>query len=312
MSKERILGMYELHDGDFALLRVVDRILATLMKLSTVSWAQKATIAKMLHVTTRLPRPSGAHDLSVGFTGPRVRYGDAEIYFHLTVALEGETAAVTYGGHYYHPLSGGDSFTVFRWTADPESSADLADFRPSLEIVLQLVDPMFVLNGMHENLDAYELDLVDDENSMLGDAESPEDLEDTLVFAGAADEDDEVADDAEEEDEDHAETEDQADKDKHLVVSPITPEDAALLSRIGAKLYTKSAGGAYGVEVCDGCGVELASGGLFVDGSAGSAGWGNYCSACALLYGAEIGWGKGQLYAQQPDGTWKGVAGFKR
>lgn len=303
--------MYELHDGDAALLKVAQRILANAMQLPTASWAQKASIAKMLHVISRLPAPSCSSNLSVGFTGARTEYGDAVIYFHLTVAVDGQTISINYGGHYYHPSSGGDSFTVFRWTADPEYPAELSDFRASLGVVLALVDPMRILGAMYEELNAYELELVDEDNPMLDDSPAAEDREETLAGARAAnvgDDDDDVAGAAIEEEE----PEDQGEDEMPLVVNPITPEDGVLLSRIDRKLYKSSAGRAYGIDACDGCDFELARGGLFVDGSSGAAGWGNYCSACALRYGVQVGWGKGQLYAKQPSGTWEGVAGFRR
>ena len=37
----------------------------------------------------------------------------------------------------------------------------------------------------------------------------------------------------------------------------------------------------------------------------------NMCASCFELKGSGIGWGRGQLYAKQADGTWRLVAGFQ-
>ena len=100
---------------------------------------------------------------------------------------------------------------------------------------------------------------------------------------------------------------------RRLVIEPVTTEDHRLLEEVGhSNTYSTSAGGAYGIENCDGCGVDLSTVGLFVDGSSNGAAWGNYCASCCFNHGVAVGWGKGQLYARQPDGSWKGIAGFKR
>ncbi len=57
----------------------------------------------------------------------------------------------------------------------------------------------------------------------------------------------------------------------------------------------------------------LAQRGLFVDGRLrNDLMWGNMCAACFNSKGAGIGWGEGQLYARQPNGDWRMVAGFQR
>ena len=57
------------------------------------------------------------------------------------------------------------------------------------------------------------------------------------------------------------------------------------------------------IEKCDFCGCTLSARGLFVDGRlGGQLMWGNMCAQCFVENGEGIGWGKGQLYARQPDG----------
>lgn len=94
-------------------------------------------------------------------------------------------------------------------------------------------------------------------------------------------------------------------------ITPRTQADLKLLQQLdGGSLAHLSAGGAYGVEQCDACGADLSTVGLLVDGNLPGLGWGNYCSACCLNRPLSLGQGHGQLYAQQSDRRWLGVAGF--
>lgn len=66
-----------------------------------------------------------------------------------------------------------------------------------------------------------------------------------------------------------------------------------------------------GIENCDGCGGSLLVRGLFiVRRLQNQLGWANMCVQCFAERGAGVGWGMGQLYARQPNGDWRLVAGF--
>jgi len=62
---------------------------------------------------------------------------------------------------------------------------------------------------------------------------------------------------------------------------------------------------------CDICGCRLQARGLWIDGRVrGGLKWANMCADCFNDRGAGIGGGKGQLYARQPNGDWRLVAGW--
>lgn len=63
-------------------------------------------------------------------------------------------------------------------------------------------------------------------------------------------------------------------------------------------------------EVCDACGVELKTSGLYVDGKLQDGGgmWANMCLTCFFERGTSIGWGIGQLYAHDDVG-WQCIGG---
>ena len=66
-----------------------------------------------------------------------------------------------------------------------------------------------------------------------------------------------------------------------------------------------------GVEECGICGCNLNYRGLYVSGRLrGDLKWSNLCTECLKGSGEGIGCGKGQLYARQPSGYWRLVAGW--
>lgn len=88
---------------------------------------------------------------------------------------------------------------------------------------------------------------------------------------------------------------------ERTLAATIIPSDV----EANEQVYTDNPGN------CGFCGCELDRRGLFVDGClCGQVAWGNMCAGCFATKGAGIGWGKGQLYARQLDGSWRMVAGF--
>jgi len=62
---------------------------------------------------------------------------------------------------------------------------------------------------------------------------------------------------------------------------------------------------AYPPDNCDFCKGDLNHSNFFVDGAMnGKMMWANMCERCYFVHGSGIGWGKGQLYAKQPNGDW--------
>ena len=95
-------------------------------------------------------------------------------------------------------------------------------------------------------------------------------------------------------------------------VSPADSVEAVLAQVINeAQVMSREPDYAGDIEMCDFCQTQLSHRGLFVDGmTRGDIAWANMCVTCFNARGAGIGWGKGQLYARQPNGHWRLVAGF--
>ena len=298
---------YQLSSFDRKLLAQVTQALVRCFASPKTTWAEKTSIAKLLHVFSRVPARSSPVSVEVGFSSPRCRFDPEEIYFWLDIGVSDRSLTIRFGGHYHHPSSGGDSFSVFSWSAIPGQEPERTSHLASLRVVTALIDPMEALQDMTTSPSMDHLEVIDPTNELLED-EAPED---DLVEGEAPDED--ASSDC-----DYGGSPDDIDGDapdelpRGVSVSLVTAADRSLLAKFSSlRVQSTSAGEAYGIETCDGCGVQLSTVGLLVDGQAPDGAWGNYCAACSFALGLTIGWGKGQLYARQTDGTWHGVAGFE-
>ncbi|MGD0358598.1 MAG: hypothetical protein ABSA73_13425 [Terracidiphilus sp.] len=95
----------------------------------------------------------------------------------------------------------------------------------------------------------------------------------------------------------------------------ITPVDAFekwIASQIDAQqVDAREPAYNYDVGPCGICGCNLNDRGLHIDGRLrDDLKWSNMCTECLKKSGEGIGWGKGQLYARQPNGDWRLIAGF--
>lgn len=63
------------------------------------------------------------------------------------------------------------------------------------------------------------------------------------------------------------------------------------------------------IDRCDTCNHDFANDLYMVDAATEDGPWACMCSRCFIEQGAEIGWGRGQLYTRTPRG-WLQVGGF--
>lgn len=307
---------YLFDEADQALLQLIAEVLHRGFFEQRATWAQKVSIAKLLHVLTRLPARPDVMVVEVSFVSPRQTFDDIDVYFWLTVQVDGLDLSVTYGGHVFNPSRGGDIFTAFRWDCSPGGEPEWVTYYPQLAGVPGLQSPDEAFRGMGESQSGFAINVTDDENPLL-DCEACSDgafitLSPSSMVSEASQGDErqprpgwaEVDEEASEDDSDD-------DTDAPAEINPVSRADKALLASIGPPSLSKiNRGSAFGVENCDGCGLDLSTVGFFVDGNAPQSGWGNYCANCTLQKKVPIAYGRGQLYARQPNGDWYGVAGF--
>jgi SpoVK/Ycf46/Vps4 family AAA+-type ATPase len=96
------------------------------------------------------------------------------------------------------------------------------------------------------------------------------------------------------------------------VISPVDAAEERLANiAIPAEINTRNPVYRKHAKHCDICGCTLEVRGLLIDGRVGGGlKWANMCADCFNDRGVGIGCGKGQLYARQPNGDWRLVAGF--
>jgi len=291
MSREE-LDIYCFDEKDLALVASADLLLRKVIRAACVRPAHLVSVAKVLHVWSRLPRSTtNEMDVTVSVVSPRRRFGEIETYHWLEVHVEGDQLSIGSGGHFYRLSTGGDSFTTMSWSALPGENSDFADYREHLTIVPDVQSFPDSVANLDLAIAGYRFEVTDFDNPLLEDMD--------------------------EEDEQLESRGDPSDKMPNPVesawsVQPIDSAEVALANQIIAdEVSANEAKFAYGVSDCGVCGASLESRGLFVDGALkGQIEWANICAQCFPGKGAGIGWGSGQLYARQPNGDWRLVAGF--
>lgn len=304
---------YLFDKSDEALLKLVARALKRMVDGQQTSWAQKTSIAKLLHLLTRLPESSAEMEVEISLISPRQSFAGVEVHFWLTVRVDGSDITIAYKGHHFDPERGGDTFTVFRWEASPGMQSQWVNNEQQLRMVPGLKSPDKAIFEMACSQEGFTFDVSDTDNDLLDDGDTSAHAFIRLgpELRHAAPESEDVGDhDTERSNADQTGQQDD-DSRAPLNISPLCPADGVLLASVGpAKISKASLGQAFGISHCDSCGSDLSAFRFFVDGNAPQGGWGNYCASCAMRRKVPIGRGLGQLYAQQPNGRWHGIAGF--
>ena len=247
-------------------------------------------MAKLQHVFARLPRVTSGLETSLTVSGPRNKFGEVETWHWWEVAVSETCLSISSGGHFYRPSTGGDSFATMRWDITPGFAADFRDYRDRLQIVPDVKAFPAAIAAIDFAARTYGVAVNDPDNPLLEEDTDEKTEGDESVAADVVD----------------------TGKAIPWLVTPLDDAEQRLAARVNAvEVSQHEAQYAYNIETCDCCGCLLNERGLFVDGSLRSqVMWANMCAQCFEGEGVDIGWGKGQLYARQPDGSWRMVAGF--
>lgn len=264
--------------------------------------AEIVSAAKLLHALTCLPRVTEGLDVYLSVIGPRRTFREIETYHWWNVRLEDVYWQLDCGGHFYRPSSGGDTFTTMTWEASPGERPEFSDYSHLHRIVPDLQTYANGIAGIDFSTGEYRIEIQDADNQLL----------------------DDLADEESKEEEDEGEsdegTEPESEPGEHtdgervrVTVSAVDSVEAELAEQIDYDEvdarepdYSNASGS------CDFCRQSLESLGLLIDGRIrGEISWANMCVRCFNARGEGLGWGKGQLFARQPGGKWRLVAGFR-
>jgi hypothetical protein len=259
-------------------------LLEKICKSSLVSPLKIKAISKALNMLKSLPKKTQDINVSISLVGPRRWFGDHEIYHWWDVKIEDQFIRIASGGHFYRKSTGGDTFSCMDWNAEPGTNPNYNDYLGSLRIVDDAKPFEEEVETIELQSGIYQLTVEDPTLEGLEEEENDMD-EDT-----------------------------NADVAVPWVLLPCDDADRRLAARIdNSEVGKHEAAFAYGAEICDFCKCDLGKRGLFVDGKVrNEIEWANMCAPCFEKNGDGIGWGVGQLYALQPNGDRRLVAGFEK
>jgi hypothetical protein len=295
---------YRLDERERDLLTAAATLMKKVANAEILRPAELVSVAKLQHVFSLLPRVTHDLEVTVAVTGPRRNFGEAETWHYWEVGIEGKQLSISSGGHFYQPSTGGDSFTTMEWTAVSEKPAELADYRGTLWMVPDIQSFPEAVADIDFAQGAYRIEITDSDNGLLEDDEDPDhgayEIEEPSSKGLSRDENNEES------------TADARTREPWLV-TPLDAAEKRLAAKVDpAEVDANEPQQAYNAENCAFCGCLLIERGLFVDGRLrGELTWGNMCANCFECKGDGVGWGRGQIYARQPDGAWRMVAGFQ-
>lgn len=179
---------YKFDDRDRALLTAAAVLLNKVVKAEVLRSAELVSVAKLLHVLSVLPQVTDDLQVSVSVVGPRKRFDEIETWHYWDVGIEGEQISISSGGHFYHPSTGGDSFTAVSWSAVPEEPSEFEDYREALWMVPDVQSFPDAVAGIELASGSYKIEIIDWDNALLQSNEDPDatPIQPTL-FAGGLD-----------------------------------------------------------------------------------------------------------------------------
>lgn len=128
---------------------------------------QLVSIAKLMHVTSVLPRVTEELNVSVSVSSPRQRFDEIETHHWWDVAVGDGELTISSGGHFYQRTTGGDTFTTMTWTAIPGHRTELEDHSESLWMVPDLRSYAQGVESIDLTSDGYSIEIVDHDNPLL-------------------------------------------------------------------------------------------------------------------------------------------------
>ena len=167
---------YQFDAKDDVILRAAATLLKKVAVAEATKPAQLVSVAKLQHVLSLLPRMASGIDVTVSVSSPRRNFDDIETFHWWEVAVEGERLAISSGGHFFRPSTGGDAFTTMTWAAIPEEPSELDDYRESLWMVPDVRSFPDGVASVNFASGGYRLEVTDEDNPLLEDVE--EDLGD--------------------------------------------------------------------------------------------------------------------------------------
>jgi len=267
---------YILTNPDKNILCSAKELLWKMVRSKLFSIAQLEQVTKVLKILERMPEISEELNVSISLVGPHRSFGEHEIVHWWEIKVEGQLISVESGGHFYRNSTGGDSFTCMSWSAYPGENTEFENYLNTLHIVDDVMPFEPEVRQIDLSDSGYSVTIYVDDEEITGNKI------------------------------------DKSNQNITELLKPIDEYEERLNQMTKVKLaLTLNKKYLRKILKCDICGCNLNDRTLFIDGRLrGEIMWANMCSKCFFQRGEGIGWGDGQLYAKQPDGSWLMVAGF--
>jgi hypothetical protein len=162
---------YTFDARDRRLLTAAVALLKKVAVAESLEPARLVSIAKLQHLFSRLPQTAPDMEVSLSVAGPRHKFDDIETWHYWDIEIDQKHLSISSGGHYYHPRSGGDSFTTMTWSAFPGESPVYEDYRETLEMVPDVQSFPEGVDAIDFALSDYKIEVSDSENPLLSDEE---------------------------------------------------------------------------------------------------------------------------------------------
>ena len=156
-----------LNPRDKMVIVLAIQLLERAMRAPFMTAAKMVSVAKALHVLSRLPLPSEEMLLRIDITGPTRSFEDRQIRHSWSVELDNSAIIISSGGYFARSSTGGDSFSCMRWTACPGCESDYSDYLASLHIVDDAKPFEDEVAELDFSQPGYSLDVIDENNTLL-------------------------------------------------------------------------------------------------------------------------------------------------
>jgi len=172
---------YIFSSEDYNIISVTKELLRKIACCEMLSARQLEVIARALQVFEALPSDIPAFEIQIQITGPKRTFGSHKIYHWWHIEIDNGHVAVTSGGHFYRPSTGGDTFISMKWSSSPGLSTEYHDYLDSIAIVDDAQPFDSEIQSLDFSVPGYSVEVFENNEEVPGIKDSEDqDAEDTI------------------------------------------------------------------------------------------------------------------------------------
>jgi hypothetical protein len=156
---------YQFNSEDEVLLRAAESLLNKIAVAESTTETERASIAKLQDVLSRLPEVTPAVHVAVSLASTRSDSEGVETTHYWTVEVEGERLAISSTGLFNQPGADSDSFSGMQWAAIPEQNTEFHTYSESHWTVPDVHSFSEFVASVDLNSQDFKLEVSDDDNA---------------------------------------------------------------------------------------------------------------------------------------------------